>query len=324
MKKIKKNRVVFFNGKFVPEKDAKLSIYDSALMFGDMVFEMTRSFNKKQFLLEEHIDRLLSGLKILRIKIRYSKKDLIKICEKTVAENEKTMNKDDEHRLMIDVSRGLLGIYENTQSASKGSNVIVADFPLRWTVKGMSKLFSQGINAVITSQRAIPPMYMDPKIKNRSRMFYLNANIEASLFKGKNNWAMLLDSNGFLAEGTGNNIFIIKNGKVLTPKGIHALRGITRNYVINLCKELKLPVYETDIEPFDVYNAEEAFVTATPFCMLPVVSLNHIKIGNGRRGKIFNKILKFWSEKVDVDIEKQIKRWETKSQINKLSPYKFR
>ena len=320
----KKNRVVFFNGKFIPEKDAKLSIYDSALMFGDMVFEMTRSFNKKQFLLEEHIDRLLSGLKILRIKIKYSKNELIKICEQTVAENEKTMNKDDEHRLMIDVSRGLLGIYENIQNSSKGSNVIVADFPLKWTVKGMSKLFSQGINAVITSQRAIPPMYMDPKIKNRSRMFYLNANIEASLFKGKNNWAMLLDANGFIAEGTGNNIFIVKDRKVFTPKGVHALRGITRNYVMKLCEQLKIPIYETDIEPFDLYNADEAFVTATPFCMIPLVSLNSIQIGSGRRGKIFSKILKFWSEKVDVDIEKQIKNWETKSSNDKLSPYKFK
>jgi branched-chain amino acid aminotransferase len=88
-------------------------------MFGDMVFEMTRSFNKKQFLLEEHIDRLLSGLKILRIKIKYSKNELIKICEQTVAENEKTMNKDDEHRLMIDISRGLLGIYRGIEGSCK-------------------------------------------------------------------------------------------------------------------------------------------------------------------------------------------------------------
>ena len=324
MKKIK-NRLVFFNSKFVEEKNAKLSIYDSALIFGDMVFEMTRSFNKKQFLLEEHIDRLLSGLKILRIKIKYTKKDLIKICEQTVSKNENSMNKDDEHRLMIDVSRGMLGIYENTQNANKGSNVIVADFPLKWTVKGMSKLFKDGINLVITSQRAIPPMYMDPKIKNRSRMFYLNANIEASLFKGKNNWALLLDANGFVSEGTGSNFFMIKDGKVLTPKGIHALRGITRNYVIKLCNELKIPVAETDIEPFDVYNADEAFVTATPFCMLPVVSLNGLKIGSGRRGKVYNKILDFWSEKVEVDIEKQIIDWDkNKSANNGITPYKFK
>ena len=96
-----KNRLVFFNGEFVEEKNAKLSIYDSALMFGDMVFEMTRSFNKKQFLLDEHIDRLLSGLKILRIKIKYSKKNLIEICEETVKKNSKIFSKDDEHRLMM-------------------------------------------------------------------------------------------------------------------------------------------------------------------------------------------------------------------------------
>ncbi len=320
-----KNRLVFFNGKFVEEKNAKISIYDSALMFGDMVFEMTRSFNKKQFLLEEHIDRLLSGLKILRIKIKYSKKNLIDICQETVLKNSKIMDEDDEHRLMIDVSRGLLGIYEGTQDAKKGSNVIIADFPLKWTVKGMSKLFKKGINSVITSQRAIPPMYMDPKIKNRSRLFYLNANIEASLFKGDNNWALLLDHNGYVAEGTGNNFFLVKDDKIYTPKGVHALRGITRNYVLKLCKELDMPTFETDIEPFDVYEADEAFVTATPFCLLPVVSLNGIQIGNGKRGKIFNKILSFWSNKVELDIEKQIINWDKSSkETKKLTPYKFK
>ena len=323
MKKI--NRLVFFNDKFVEEKYAKLSIYDSALMFGDMVFEMTRSFNKKQFLLEKHIDRLLAGLKILRVNIKYSKKELINICEKTADKNQDNLNKDDEHRLMIDVSRGVLGIYEETTDENKGPNVIVADFPLRWTVKGMSNLFNDGINLVITSQRAIPPMFMDPKIKNRSRMFYLNANIEASLFKGKNNWALLLDSNGYIAEGSGSNFFMVKDGKVLTPRGVHALRGISRNYVIQLCNELKIPVHETDLEPYDLYDAEEAFLTATPFCMLPAVSINGLRIGAGKRGKIFDKILNYWSEKVELDIEKQIKNWDTnKSTDNKVTPYKFK
>ena len=294
-------------------------------MFGDMVFEMTRSFNKKQFLLEKHIDRLLIGLKILRINIKYSKKDLINICERTAEKNKDNLNKDDEHRLMIDVSRGILGIYEETSDEDKGPNVIVADFPLRWTVRGMSNLFSEGINLVITSQRAIPPIFMDPKIKNRSRIFYLNANIEASLFKGKNNWALLLDANGFIAEGSGSNFFMVKDGKVLTPRGVHALRGISRNYVIELCHELKIPVFETDLESYDLYNAEEAFLTATPFCMLPAVSINGLKIGEGRRGKIFDKILNYWSEKVKLDIEKQIKNWDTdKSTNNKITPYKFK
>tara|TARA_B100000902_G_scaffold87080_1_gene91241 strand:+ start:113 stop:1087 length:975 start_codon:yes stop_codon:yes gene_type:complete len=322
-------RKVFFNGKFVNEFDAKISIYDSALMFGDMVFEMTRSFNHKQFLLEDHIDRLLTGLKILRIPIKYNKKQILKICEDTIKKNSKYFKKDDEHRLMIDVSRGLLDIYKGIKNIHKDTNFIVADFPLRWTVRGMGKLFNTGINAVITSQRAIPSMYMDPKIKNRSRLFYLNANIEASLFKGKNNWALLLDDRGFIAEGSGDNFFIIKDKKVITPRGVHILRGISRDYVLeDLCEQLNLEKEEKDIEPYDVYSADEAFMTGTPFCMLPVTSLNNIKIGKGKRGKIFNILLSTWSKNVGIDIEKQIKKWnsvDNKKRNNKLiTPYNFK
>jgi branched-chain amino acid aminotransferase len=320
-------RKVFFNGKFLNEADAKISIYDSALMFGDMVFEMTRSFNNKQFMLEDHIDRLLTGLKILRIPIKYNKKQIINICHKTIKKNLNYFKKDDEHRLMIDVSRGLLDIYKGISNIHKDSNFIVADFPLRWTVRGMGKLFNTGINAVITSQRAIPSMYMDPKIKNRSRLFYLNANIEASLFKGNNNWALLLDDRGFIAEGSGDNFFIVKDNKVITPRGVHILRGISRDYVLkNLCEQLNLESIEKDIEPYDVYSADEAFMTGTPFCMLPVTSLNNIKIGNGKRGKIFNKLLSTWSDNVGIDIEKQIKKWNLKDKENRnaLSPYNFK
>ncbi len=322
-------RKVFFNDKFVNEFDAKISIYDSALMFGDMVFEMTRSFNHKQFLLEDHIDRLLTGLKILRIPVKYNKKQILKICENTIKKNSKYFKKDDEHRLMIDVSRGLLDIYKGIKNIHKDTNFIVADFPLRWTVRGMGKLFNTGINAVITSQRAIPSMYMDPKIKNRSRIFYLNANIEASLFKGKNNWALLLDDRGFIAEGSGDNFFIIKDKKVITPRGVHILRGISRDYVLEqLCDQLNLEKEEKDIEPYDVYSADEAFMTGTPFCMLPVTTLNNIKIGKGKRGKVFNMLLSTWSKNVGVDIEKQIKKWNSIDKKKKgkklVTPYNFK
>ena len=325
---MKKNRLVFFNGAFVPEQEAKVSIYDSALMFGDMVFEMTRSFNKKQFLLESHIDRLLIGLKILRIDLKYSKTQIIDFCYKTVEMNKKYMNPDDEDRLMIDVSRGLLGIYDNIPGMHKGPNLIIANFPLRWTVQGMGKLFDDGINGVVTSQRAIPSMYMDPKIKNRSRLFYLNANIEASQFKGKNNWAVLLDSDGNIAEGSGDNIFIVKDKKVITPKGKDILRGISRNYILNnLCKELNIEAYEANIDPYDVYSADEMFMTGTPFCMLPVTHFNGLKVGSGKRGEVFNKLLNQWSKNTNTDIEKQIKLWNKKDKKDKkdiLSPYEFK
>lgn len=319
-------RKVFFNGKFVPESEAKVSIYDSSLMFGDMVFEMTRSFNKNHFKLKEHIDRLFLGLKILRIQIPYTKKEMMDICLRTAKANDHLFSKDDEHRLMIDVSRGILGIYEGVTGIKKGSNVIVADFPLRWTVSGMGKLFDTGINMVITSQRAVPSQYMDPKIKNRSRLFYLNANIEASMFKGDNNWALLLDSDGFISEGSGDNFFIVKNNTVISPEGKNMLRGISRSYVMKeICTKLKIKVLEKNIEPYDVYDADEAFITGTPFCMLPVTSLNNVKIGDGRVGKVYKKILSHWGKNLKVDIEKQIKNWD-KNNINKLkkvSPYKF-
>ena len=202
------NRKIYMNGKFVDECEAKVSIFDSSLMFGDMVFEMTRSFNGEHFKLKEHIDRLFMGLKILRINIPESKEDVYNLCIKTAEMNREAFDEDDEHRLLIDVSRGVLGIYEGINGIHKGHNLIIADFPLKWTVQGMGKLFTTGINNVITNQKVIPAHLMDPKIKNRSRLFYLMANIEASLFKGENNWPLMLDTDGYIAEGSGDNFFI--------------------------------------------------------------------------------------------------------------------
>ena len=207
------NRLVYMNGKMIPENEAKLSIYDSSLMFGDMVFEMTRSFAGVQFKLEEHIDRLLTGIKIFRIPLNESKESLIEKCNLTIEANKESFSEDDEHRLMIDVSRGILGIYEDVEGLNSGPNLIIADFPLKWTVKGMGKLFDEGINASVVSQRAIPSSLLDPKIKNRSRAFYLMANIEASEIERKNTWALLLDPDGYVAEGTGDNFFIVKDKK---------------------------------------------------------------------------------------------------------------
>ena len=322
-------RKIYMNGKFVKESDAKISIFDSALMFGDMVFEMTRSFNKKHFKLKEHIERLFTGLKILRYDLSMTKEELYDVCIETARQNEPAFEKDDEHRLMIDVSRGVLGIYEDIDGIHNGPNIIVADFPLKWTVKGMSKLYKSGINNVVTSQRVIPSHLMDPKIKNRSRLFYLMANIEASLFKGENNWALMLDPDGFIAEGSGDNFFIIKDGVLISPEGRNMLRGITRQYIMEeLAPRLNIPVKEKNIELFDAYEADEAFICATPFCMIPVTSINSVKIGNGKPGELFKSLIKEWSNMVGVDIIKQIENWNkdssNKSTKNKVTPYKFK
>ena len=318
-------RVVYLNGELVPEVEAKISIYDSALMFGDMVFEMTRSFDGHQFKLREHIDRLFVGLSILRIPMPLTKDELEQACYQTIEANKSVFNDDDEHRLMIDVSRGLLGIYEGIEGLHKGTNIVIADFPLRWTVSSMSSLFETGINAVVTSQRAIPASLMDPKIKNRSRLFYLMANIEASQYEGDNNWALLLDTDGFVSEGTGDNFFIIKDGVIYTPEGRNILRGISRQYIIDeVGPQLGLPVVEKNLELYDVYTADEAFMTGTPFCMLPVTSINSIAIGSGKVGPVFSKLLSAWSANVNVDIKSQIQSWSSPNAAKGPTPYQFK
>jgi branched-chain amino acid aminotransferase len=317
-------RKVFYNGNFVDEMDAKISIYDSALMFGDMVFEMTRSFNKKQFKLEEHIDRLFNGIKILRIPIQYTKDEIIQFCHQTVEANDPLFSETDEHRLMINISRGPLGLYSHLFDDPKPT-VIIADFPLKWTVIGMGNLFDVGINGVITQQRAISNNYLDPRIKNRSRLHYQMANIEASFYKGENNWAILLDENGFIAEGSGDNLFFVKNGKVLTPKGHNILRGISRDYIFEICKELNIECLETDITPYDAYTSDESFMTATPFCILPVSSINYIELTKGM-GPITKLLLDKWSKNVGVDISNQIKMFNTEHKISSdvPTPYNFK
>lgn len=322
-------RKVYMNGEFVDESDAKISIYDSAMMFGDTIFEMTRSFNKKQFKLREHLERLYASARYLHIDLEdvMSMDKMEEAVYKTIEINEPFFEKDDEHRIMIDVTRGLLSIYQDVVGTHSGLNIIIADFPLRWTVESMGTLFDVGINAVIPSQRTIPASLIDPKVKNRSRIHYLMANIEVSNYEGDNNWALLLDTDNFIAEGTGDNFFIVINKTVYTPEPRNILRGISRGYIIELCKELKIECIEKNLDVYDVVNADEAFMSGTPFCILPVTSINNQKIGNGRMGSITKHLLDEWGERVGVDIAGQIKEWNRHSKkltSDAPSPYAFK
>ena len=154
------------------------------------------------------------------------------------------------------------------------------------------------------------------------------ANIEASQIEGDNNWALLLDADGFIAEGTGDNFFIVKNGVVITPEGRNILRGVSRAYIMEeLCPQLGLTVVEKNIEAYDVYMADEAFMTGTPFCMLPVTSLNGNSIGDKKIGRIFSRILDQWSKNTGIKIDEQIKGWDssrTVSENNAPTPYRFK
>lgn len=328
MKNKNQTRLVWWNGKLIPEADAKISIYDSALMFGDMVFEMTRSFNKKQFKLREHLQRLYASAKYLEIPLKMSIEEMEKHCQEVIEANDHLFAKNDEHRLMIDISRGLLGIYQGTVGGHVGVNVIIADFPLRWTTRGMGKLFDEGVDAVVTAQRTIPASLLEPKVKNRSRIHYLMANIQVSKYDGKNAWALLLDPDGFIAEGSGDNFFIIKDGVLISPEGRNILRGISREYIMKeLCPQLNLSCQEKNIDVYDVVTADEAFYSATPFCIMPVTKINGTPIGDGKVGKITKKLLDQWSTNVGIDIIKQIKKFDQSFNQKKISgptPYSFK
>jgi branched-chain amino acid aminotransferase len=322
------DRLVWMNGDLVPEAEARLSIYDSALMFGDMVFEMTRSFNRVQFKLREHLDRLAASMRLLEIRIPFTVPELERVVRQTIEANADAFGDDDEHRVLIDVSRGLLATYADVVGIRAGPNVLVAVFPLHWTVAGMGPLFDRGVNAVIPSQRAIPAALLDPKVKNRSRLHYQLANLEVSRYVGNDNWALLLDPDGLVAEGTGSNFLLVKDGVIVSPHGRNILRGISRAYVMNeLAPQIGVTAVEANLDRYDVVNADEAFMTATPFCLLPVTSVDGMPIGTGRPGRITRALLERWSQNVGVDIPRQIQRWDAvrpQRHLDAPSPYAFR
>ncbi len=302
-------RVVYFNGEFVPESAAKVSIYDSALMFGDVAFEMTRSFNGRQFKLREHLERLLASARWLHIPLETSVAELEALCEQVIAANAPLFAPDDEHRLMLDVTRGLLGTYAHRVNVRPGANLIIADFPLRWTVQDSAHLYTEGIDVVIPSQRMIPASLLEPKAKNRNRIHYLMANVELSHYKGANAWAVLLDPDGFLTEGTGSNFFLVKNGEILSPEPRNILRGISRDYVIELAAELGIPFREKNLEPYDLMTADEAFFSCTPFSIIPAVKFQGRPIGAGKVGPVYTTLIERWSRNVGVDVIGQIQAY---------------
>jgi branched-chain amino acid aminotransferase len=316
-------RIIFKNGEYLPESEATISIYDSALMFGSVIFTMLRTFNKQIFKIDEHLNRLYNNLKYLNLDISYAKVQLADIVQNVINQNK--FEDDDEHRILIDVTPGLLSIYH--EMGSLGPNIIIADFPLRMTTTGAGKYYSEGINAIIPNQKSISSEIIDNRVKNRNRLHFLRANMEVSFCKGDNNWALLTDNQGFITEGTGSNFFIIKGSTLISPEPRNILEGISRKYIMTkLAPSLGLEVKEMNLLPYDILTANEAFFCCTPFCMLPVVSLNGQQINNGLPGEKTMKLLHQWSTNVGVNIPEQINTWDKKyekTMIKGSSPYSF-
>jgi len=297
-----KERVAYVDGEFVVESEAKVSILDAAFVHGDSVQEFTRTFNGKLFKFDEHMDRLVRSLRCARISLSLSMAELKEITLKIVELNKPLLGPNDDGWVIHLISSGILPKWREKGVTYKDSTVVVHFKPLPF--ESYAKYYKTGAHVVTAWTRRVSPQSIDPKMKQCSRMDLNLATREVKLMD-PNAYAILLDQEGNVAEGDGQNFFIVTKGVIKTPTLRNVLGGISRETVIDLAKKAKIPVEEVDIQPYDVYNADEAFLTATSFCILPVTRFNWIQIGDGKPGPITKRLLEMWSSEVGMDIVEQ-------------------
>ena len=293
-------RVVYLNGQYVPERDARISIFDSALMYGDMVFEITRSYQTKPFLLNRHMDRLYASVRYAKINPSLDQGQMLSATQETIERNRESLG-DHDFQIMHNVTRGGMDLYAELITEGTSSVVTINVIPLVRHIGRLASTYKTGVNCVTTTQGSVPARYIDPKAKNRSRMNYKLAEIEAAHIE-PGAMALLTDEHGYVTEGTGNNFFMVLDGQILTPKPHDILRGVSRGYCMELAESLGMKVIETDIEPYDVHQATEAWFTSTTIAMMPITRFNSVTVGCGEPGKIYSRLLHEWSESVGVDL----------------------
>ena len=301
------SRVVYLNGAYVPEQEARISIFDCALMYGDMVFEMTRTFRQRPFRLEHHLDRLYGSLRYARIDCGLDRHRMLAATHETIERNLPALG-DLDFQIMHNVTRGGMDLYAELVREGASPVVTINVFPLVRHVGRSAAVYDRGAHFVTTRQQSVPARFIDPKAKNRSRIFYKLAELEAER-TAPGAMALLTDERGFVTEGTGNNFFIARDGELFTPRPHDILRGVSREYCIELARDMGIRVHEADVEPYDVNEADEAWYTSTTICMLPITRFNFEPVGDGKPGPIYRRLLAAWSERVGVDIAAQAKAY---------------
>ena len=284
-----------------------MSVYDEGALYGSTVFEMMRTFNKQSFRLDSHLDRLLESCRATYMPLNYTFRQLKMAHEDLLVRNRHEFTDDDEIRTMINVSRGVFPLYRELEAPEP--YVMMTAFPLRWVLAGMSRYYREGVHAITPSQRQIPAQFLDPKVKNRSRLHYRLAELEVKR-ADSTSWALLLDDQGYIAEGSGSNLFIVSGERLITPEPRNCLRGISRNYILALARDLGIDYRERNLEPYDVTNADEAFFTGTPFSIMPVSRFNWQSIGRSGLGEVTQRLISIWSERVGCDFVEQARRWD--------------
>ena len=272
---------IYIDDKYYDEKNAKISVFDHGLLYGDGIFEGIRAYNGRVFKLKEHIDRLFYSAKAILLSIPMSHGDLMKVTVETCRKN-----KIRNGYIRLVVTRGVGGLGLNPNKCKKPSIIVIADkiqlYPAEYYERGLDIITVPTVRNLHSA--------LNPAIKSLNYLNNILAKIEAN--NGGCEEAVMLNSEGFVAECTGDNLFIVKGGQLLTPPlSAGALYGITRGVVMDLGRELGLQVSEPNLTRYDLFNADECFLTGTGAELIPVVKIDGRVIGSGKPGPVTRKLV---------------------------------
>lgn len=278
---------IYINGKFYEKESAKISVFDHGLLYGDGVFEGIRAYNRRVFKLKEHIDRLFESAQSIMLKIPLNREQLIKAVVQTIIANK--LN-NAYIRLVVTRGEGDLGL--DPRKCCKGATVIIiADKVALYP----QKLYQEGLSIVTVPTVRNLPEALNPQIKSLNYLNNILAKIEAA--NAGCDEAIMLDALGYVAECTGDNIFVAKNGHLYTPpQCMGTLRGITRDSILEIARKNKITAHEHVITRHEVYISDECFLTGTAAEVIPVVKVDGRVIGQGKPGKLTLSLMKKFKE----------------------------
>ena len=272
---------VYIDGKYYDEKDAKISVFDHGLLYGDGIFEGIRAYNGRVFKLKEHIDRLFYSAKAILLNLPMSHEQISRAVVESCRENG---IRDGYIRLVV--TRGIGGLGLNPNKCKQPSVIIIADKIQLYP----PEMYERGLEIITVPTTRNLHSAVNPAIKSLNYLNNILAKIEAN--NGGCEEAIMLNSQGYVAECTGDNVFILKHGKMFTPPlSAGALYGITRSVVIELAREAGIAVSEPDLTRYDLFNADECFLTGTGAELIPVVKIDGRVIGDGQPGPITRNLV---------------------------------
>jgi branched-chain amino acid aminotransferase len=288
-KNVEKDQAIYINGKFYPRSEAKISVFDNGLLYGDGVFEGIRSYEGVVFRLKEHLHRLYRSAHAIMLEIPMTPEEMTKAVLETLKKNKL---KDAYIRLVV--TRGVGDLVIDPKKCTV-SSVIIITVPM--VILHSEEKKEKGITTMITWVKRDPTDATTHEVKSLNYLNSILAKIEAN--EAGIDEAILLDRTGFVSEGAAENIFIVRGGEIITPPtSTGALRGITRDAVLQLAERLGYTVIEKNITPNELLIADEAFLTGTAAEITPISEVNKRRIGKGETGPITKKLIQEFNKMV--------------------------